>query len=60
MPQQSSVFKSTLHPLRLTFNTDNGGTSKIIFKKGDDLRLDQLVSINRADATYFVPFVRSP
>ncbi|XP_066361256.1 phosphatidylinositol 3-kinase, root isoform-like [Miscanthus floridulus] len=43
VPQRSSVFKSTLHPLRLTFKTENGGTSMIIFKKGDDLRLDQLV-----------------
>ncbi|KAL6610165.1 hypothetical protein ACP70R_040134 [Stipagrostis hirtigluma subsp. patula] len=43
VPQESSIFKSALHPLRLTFKTENGGTSKIIFKKGDDLRLDQLV-----------------
>nr|CAB3461581.1 unnamed protein product [Digitaria exilis] len=43
VPEQPSIFKSTLHPLRLTFKTGNGGTSKIIFKKGDDLRLDQLV-----------------
>ncbi|WVZ98390.1 hypothetical protein U9M48_043844 [Paspalum notatum var. saurae] len=43
VPEQSSIFKSALHPLRLTFKTENGGTSKIIFKKGDDLRLDQLV-----------------
>ncbi|KAL5229981.1 hypothetical protein ABZP36_028757 [Zizania latifolia] len=43
MPQESSIFKSALHPLRLTFKTANGGTSKIIYKKGDDLRQDQLV-----------------
>ncbi|GLU03095.1 hypothetical protein SLE2022_203130 [Rubroshorea leprosula] len=43
MPSESSIFKSALHPLRLTFRTANGGTCKIIFKKGDDLRQDQLV-----------------
>ncbi|KAL2329320.1 hypothetical protein Fmac_022747 [Flemingia macrophylla] len=43
VPSESSIFKSALHPLRLTFRTANGGTSKIIFKKGDDIRQDQLV-----------------
>ncbi|KAK8939157.1 hypothetical protein KSP39_PZI011129 [Platanthera zijinensis] len=43
VPSESSLFKSALHPLRLTFRTANGGTCKIIFKKGDDLRQDQLV-----------------
>ncbi|XP_072965296.1 phosphatidylinositol 3-kinase, root isoform [Typha angustifolia] len=43
VPQESSLFKSALHPLRLTFRTANGGTCKVIFKKGDDLRQDQLV-----------------
>jgi hypothetical protein len=43
VPSESSIFKSSLHPLRLTFRTANGGTSKIIFKKGDDIRQDQLV-----------------
>ncbi|KAK7367992.1 hypothetical protein VNO80_10014 [Phaseolus coccineus] len=43
VPSESSIFKSALHPLRLTFRTTNGGTSKIIFKKGDDIRQDQLV-----------------
>ncbi|KAL6838396.1 hypothetical protein ACP4OV_031802 [Aristida adscensionis] len=43
VPQESTIFKSALHPLRLTFKTANGGTCKIIFKKGDDLRQDQLV-----------------
>lgn len=43
VPQESSIFKSALNPLRLTFKTANEGTSKIIFKKGDDLRQDQLV-----------------
>ncbi|KAF2286665.1 hypothetical protein GH714_023353 [Hevea brasiliensis] len=43
VPSESSIFKSALHPLRLTFRTQCGGTSKIIFKKGDDIRQDQLV-----------------
>ncbi|KAL5647137.1 hypothetical protein ACJX0J_041492, partial [Zea mays] len=43
VPQESSIFKSALNPLRLTFKTANGGTSKIIYKKGDDLQQDQLV-----------------
>ncbi|CAI0434663.1 unnamed protein product [Linum tenue] len=43
VPSESSIFKSALHPLRLTFRTQTGGTSKIIFKKGDDIRQDQLV-----------------
>lgn len=43
IPSESSIFKSALHPLRLTFRTENGGRCKIIFKKGDDLRQDQLV-----------------
>jgi phosphatidylinositol 3-kinase len=41
---ESSLFKSALHPLRLTFRTpEEGGSCKLIFKKGDDLRQDQLV-----------------
>ncbi|XP_057494102.1 phosphatidylinositol 3-kinase, root isoform [Actinidia eriantha] len=43
VPSESSIFKSALHPLRLTFRTENAGSCKIIFKKGDDLRQDQLV-----------------
>ncbi|KAM3280845.1 phosphatidylinositol 3-kinase, root isoform [Capsicum chacoense] len=43
IPSESSIFKSALHPLRLAFRTANGGSCKIIFKKGDDLRQDQLV-----------------
>ncbi|OAY34523.1 phosphatidylinositol 3-kinase, root isoform [Manihot esculenta] len=43
VPSESSIFKSALHPLRLTFRTQCGGTCKIIFKKGDDIRQDQLV-----------------
>ncbi|KAL1221073.1 Phosphatidylinositol 3-kinase VPS34 [Cardamine amara subsp. amara] len=40
---ESTLFKSALHPLRLSFRTEDGGSCKIIFKKGDDLRQDQLV-----------------
>lgn len=47
VPSESSIFKSALHPLRLTFKTANGGTWKIIFKKGDDLRQDQLVFLQK-------------
>lgn len=43
IPSESSIFKSALHPLRLAFRTANGGSCKIIYKKGDDLRQDQLV-----------------
>lgn len=44
VPSESSIFKSALHPLRLTFRTASGGTCKMIFKKGDDIRQDQLVN----------------
>ena len=51
IPEESSVFKSALTPLKLTFKTAvtvNGhalpeSKYSIIFKKGDDLRQDQLV-----------------
>ncbi|GAB4839778.1 hypothetical protein Ancab_020488 [Ancistrocladus abbreviatus] len=43
VPSECGIFKSALHPLRLTFRTDNGESCKIIFKKGDDIRQDQLV-----------------
>ena len=51
IPEESAVFKSALTPLRLTFKTAvtvNGlalpeSKYSIIFKKGDDLRQDQLV-----------------
>jgi len=48
VPSESSIFKSALHPLRLTFRTANGGSCKIIFKKGDDIRQDQLVAIKHS------------
>lgn len=43
IPAESSLFKSALHPLRLTFKTADGGKCKVMFKKGDDIRQDQLV-----------------
>ncbi|KMT07236.1 hypothetical protein BVRB_6g148700 isoform B [Beta vulgaris subsp. vulgaris] len=43
LPNECGLFKSTLHPLRLTFRTSSGENCKIIFKKGDDMRQDQLV-----------------
>jgi hypothetical protein len=40
--EESNVFKSAMHPLRLTFLTTAAdgtlGESIVIFKKGDDLR----------------------
>ncbi|KNA23549.1 hypothetical protein SOVF_023590 [Spinacia oleracea] len=43
VPNECGLFKSALHPLRLTFRTSSGESCKIIFKKGDDMRQDQLV-----------------
>ncbi|XP_057528744.1 phosphatidylinositol 3-kinase, root isoform isoform X2 [Amaranthus tricolor] len=43
VPNECGLFKSALHPLRLTFRTSTGESCKIIFKKGDDMRQDQLV-----------------
>ncbi|KAL5723815.1 phosphatidylinositol 3-kinase [Ranunculus cassubicifolius] len=43
VPSESSIFKSALNPLRLTFRTASGGKCQLIFKKGDDIRQDQLV-----------------
>ncbi|KAK9455873.1 kinase-like domain-containing protein [Dipodascopsis uninucleata] len=43
VPEESSVFKSSLLPLRIVFKTVDGGTYPIVFKNGDDLRQDQLV-----------------
>eukprot|EP01018_Ginkgo_biloba_P009326 Gb_01861 [translate_table: standard] len=43
IPSESSIFKSALHPLRLTFQTADGGKCRVMFKKGDDIRQDQLV-----------------
>ncbi len=44
VPEESLVFKSANYPLCIAFSTVNGGTSKMIFKKGDNLRKDQLVT----------------
>lgn len=40
---ESSVFKSSLSPLKITFKTTDGGKYPLMFKVGDDLRQDQLV-----------------
>ena len=42
IPEQSTVFKSALSPLKLAFRTSNNEVVNMIFKKGDDLRQDQL------------------
>lgn len=43
VPDQVTVFKSSLNPIKCTFKTINGSQYPIIFKVGDDLRQDQLV-----------------
>ncbi|CAB4375053.1 unnamed protein product [Rhizophagus irregularis] len=43
IPEKTSVFKSNLFPLRLTFSLADGGEYPVMFKTGDDLRQDQLV-----------------
>ncbi|KFH46181.1 Phosphatidylinositol 3-kinase catalytic subunit type-like protein [Hapsidospora chrysogenum ATCC 11550] len=43
VPDQVTVFKSSLNPIKFTFKTTTGSTYPIIFKLGDDLRQDQLV-----------------
>jgi phosphatidylinositol 3-kinase len=43
IPEETSVFKSSLCPIKLTFKTSVGTRYPIIFKTGDDLRQDQLV-----------------
>ncbi|XWS63673.1 hypothetical protein CRYUN_Cryun06bG0121700 [Craigia yunnanensis] len=49
--------QSALHPLRLTFRTANGGQCKVIFKKGDDIRQDQLIlSEHRSIISYLLKF----
>ncbi|KAJ1735374.1 Phosphatidylinositol (PI) 3-kinase [Coemansia biformis] len=40
---RASVFKSTMMPLFLHFETSDGGLYPVIFKAGDDMRQDQLV-----------------
>jgi phosphatidylinositol 3-kinase len=43
VPEETVVFKSSLHPIKVTFKTTTGRKYPIIFKTGDDLRQDQLV-----------------
>ncbi|KAL7928703.1 kinase-like domain-containing protein [Trichoderma chlorosporum] len=43
IPDQVTVFKSSLNPIKCTFRTTTGSQYPIIFKLGDDLRQDQLV-----------------
>lgn len=43
IPEDASVFKSSLSPLHLHFKKDTGELYSLIFKTGDDLRQDQLV-----------------
>lgn len=43
VPDQVMVFKSSLNPIKLSFQTTTGSIYPIIFKIGDDLRQDQLV-----------------
>lgn len=42
-PEKSSVFKSKLYPLLLSFQCSDGSEFPVIFKDGDDMRQDQLV-----------------
>uniref|UniRef100_A0A8R1TLU1 Phosphatidylinositol 3-kinase catalytic subunit type 3 n=2 Tax=Onchocerca TaxID=6281 RepID=A0A8R1TLU1_ONCVO len=39
----ATLFNSNLMPMKLTFKTENGGNYVTIFKRGDDLRQDQLI-----------------
>ncbi|KAF5392397.1 hypothetical protein D9757_001549 [Collybiopsis confluens] len=41
--EKSSVFKSAMYPLLLTFQCSDGGEFPVIFKDGDDMRQDQVV-----------------
>ena len=42
-PEDSLVFKSSLHPMLIYFKLADGRKYPVMFKKGDDLRQDQLV-----------------
>ena len=42
VPEESTVFKSALSPLKLAFRTTSNMRANMMFKKGDDLRQDQL------------------
>ncbi|KHN83796.1 Phosphatidylinositol 3-kinase catalytic subunit type 3 [Toxocara canis] len=43
VPEATLLFNSNLMPMKLSFKTDNNQTYVTIFKRGDDLRQDQLV-----------------
>jgi phosphatidylinositol 3-kinase len=43
VPEDTVVFKSSLHPIKVSFKTTSGRKYPILFKTGDDLRQDQLV-----------------
>ncbi|KAJ9161603.1 Phosphatidylinositol 3-kinase VPS34 [Coniochaeta hoffmannii] len=43
VPEDTLVFKSSLHPIKVVFKTTTGRKYPILFKTGDDLRQDQLV-----------------
>ncbi|KAK0723818.1 kinase-like domain-containing protein [Apiosordaria backusii] len=43
VPEDTVVFKSSLHPIKVAFKTTSGRKYPILFKTGDDLRQDQLV-----------------
>lgn len=43
IPEKSSVFKSAMYPLLLTFQCSDGTEYPVMFKDGDDMRQDQLV-----------------
>jgi phosphatidylinositol 3-kinase len=43
IPEDTIVFKSSLHPIKVAFKTSTGRKYPILFKTGDDLRQDQLV-----------------
>ncbi|KAG7697980.1 hypothetical protein KL929_001157 [Ogataea haglerorum] len=43
IPEESSVFKSSLNPLKIVFKTIEGPPYPIMYKIGDDLRQDQFV-----------------
>lgn len=42
--EESTVFKSSLNPLKITFRTVDGGKYPIMYKIGDDLKQDQFVT----------------
>jgi len=43
IPEQSSVFRSSLSPLKITFKTIDNSSYPVMYKIGDDLRQDQFV-----------------